>query len=259
MSNPEPRDLDVAVLSPYAQQVRLLKRHLSSLPPPPGIKLLAGANESRMGARPSWAHTVDSFQGNQADVIFVSLVRNNATLPGDGLGFLREASRLNVLLSRAERLLIIVGSWDFFNHQVSTVSANDCAPHRRAVARRKYSASGRWKTHPKFQDGPKGRKPDAGGNAKQPPAQLPRKLALKITGIGGIVSQTLGHKDRVLSIITDHASTEDEALTPRPRPPSLNLPGGKILCRQTQAVPDGGTKQDSMDGMIHASFAFSWK
>jgi hypothetical protein len=115
------RELDVAVLSPYSQQVRLLKKYLAELPPPRGLKLLSGANESRAGARLSWAHTVDSFQGNQADVIFVSLVRNNSLLPGEGLGFLREASRLNVLLSRAERLLLLVGSWDFFVHQASMV------------------------------------------------------------------------------------------------------------------------------------------
>jgi hypothetical protein len=61
---------------------------------------------------------VDSFQGNQADIIIVSLVRNNDRL---ALGFLEEPSRLNVLLSRAERLLVLVGSWDFFYNQVSTV------------------------------------------------------------------------------------------------------------------------------------------
>jgi len=72
-----------------------------------------------------FAHTVDSFQGNQADVIAVSLVRNNASLPGAGLGFLAEAPRLNVLLSRAERLLVLVGSWEFFERQVSLVDPTD--------------------------------------------------------------------------------------------------------------------------------------
>ncbi|WP_194911130.1 AAA domain-containing protein [Catenulispora rubra] len=47
--------------------------------------------------------TVDSFQGNQAEIIAVSLVRNNTRLSGDGLGFLVESPRMNVLLSHAER------------------------------------------------------------------------------------------------------------------------------------------------------------
>ena len=70
-------------------------------------------------------HTVDSFQGNQADVVAVSLVRNNTEGPGRGMGFLDESSRINVLLSRAERLLVLLGSWDFFRYQISTVELDD--------------------------------------------------------------------------------------------------------------------------------------
>jgi superfamily I DNA and/or RNA helicase len=51
--------------------------------------------------------------------VIVSLVRNNDFSPGSGLGFLQESSRMNVLFSRAERLLVLVGSWDFFKHQVT--------------------------------------------------------------------------------------------------------------------------------------------
>ena len=57
----------------------------------------------------------------------VSLVRNNRRPPGTGLGFLEEAARINVLLSRAERLLVLVGSWEFFQHQLQAVSIDD--PH----------------------------------------------------------------------------------------------------------------------------------
>jgi superfamily I DNA and/or RNA helicase len=64
------------------------------------------------------AHTVDSFQGNQADVVIVSLVRQNQNPPGEGLGFLKESSRMNVLFSRAESMLVLVGSWDFFQYQL---------------------------------------------------------------------------------------------------------------------------------------------
>lgn len=62
----------------------------------------------RMGA------TVDEFQGSEADVVIVSLVRNNALVPWKSIGFLKEKNRMNVLLSRAKQKLVIVGSWDFF-------------------------------------------------------------------------------------------------------------------------------------------------
>jgi superfamily I DNA and/or RNA helicase len=41
-------------------------------------------------------------------------VRNNALVPWKSIGFLKEATRMNVLLSRARHKLVIVGSWDFF-------------------------------------------------------------------------------------------------------------------------------------------------
>ncbi|UOX90350.1 AAA domain-containing protein [Amycolatopsis sp. FBCC-B4732] len=119
---------ELAVLSPYNQQASLLRRRMRKTTLPEGLELKPALN-----ARPgdpggaSGVHTVDSFQGNQADVIAVSLVRNNLHDPGHGLGFLDDASRLNVLLSRAERLLVLVGSWDFFREQVRTVELDDTA------------------------------------------------------------------------------------------------------------------------------------
>jgi hypothetical protein len=74
------------------------------------------------------AATVDSFQGDQADVVVVSLVRNNKKDPGKGLGFLREEKRMNVLFSRAERLLVLVGCWEFFKYQIQGVPADDTQP-----------------------------------------------------------------------------------------------------------------------------------
>lgn len=64
--------------------------------------------------------TVDSFQGNEADVVIVSLVRNNSRTGTGALGFLSEPQRMNVLLSRAKWRLIIIGSLDFLRACTST-------------------------------------------------------------------------------------------------------------------------------------------
>jgi len=67
--------------------------------------------------------TVDSFQGGEADLVLISLVRNNAhSTPSKALGFLRDNRRMNVLLSRAKWRLILVGSLSFYRHVV-TMSA----------------------------------------------------------------------------------------------------------------------------------------
>lgn len=81
------------VLSPYSKQVKKLN------------------NEMKEGI----AHTVDSFQGNEADVIIISLVRHNVNPTiRQALGFLVEMRRMNVLLSRAKHKLIIVGCFGLF-------------------------------------------------------------------------------------------------------------------------------------------------
>ncbi|MGV9292788.1 AAA domain-containing protein [Amycolatopsis sp. NPDC003676] len=124
----------VAVLSPYAQQVGYLKEKLDTdvLRQALSESGLRFAKDPRGGPRTGrdGFFTVDSFQGNQAEIIVVSLVRNNAKPSGSGLGFLDEARRLNVLFSRAERLLVLAGSWDFFRFQVEHVSRNPEQPSR---------------------------------------------------------------------------------------------------------------------------------
>jgi superfamily I DNA and/or RNA helicase len=118
----------VAVLSPYAQQVGYLKEKLNTdaIRQKLSKSGLRFAKDPRGGPRTGrdGFFTVDSFQGNQAEIIVVSLVRNNTKPSGSGLGFLAEAQRLNVLFSRAERLLVLAGSWDFFQSQVEHVSRN---------------------------------------------------------------------------------------------------------------------------------------
>jgi hypothetical protein len=64
------------------------------------------------GASPRWPHltvevnTVDAYQGREMDYIVYSVVRSNAERQ---IGFLRDERRLNVALSRARELLVVVG------------------------------------------------------------------------------------------------------------------------------------------------------
>ena len=53
----------------------------------------------------------DNYQGEESDIVIVSLTRSNAD--GD-IGFMRSPERLNVLLSRARKALILVGNSDTF-------------------------------------------------------------------------------------------------------------------------------------------------
>ena len=122
---------EIAVLSPYNQQRRRLDDMLQRLTLPEGFRFReslfqrsrANQQQERRQVR---AHTVDSFQGNQADIVIIGLTRNNGlpgpvTGRGHGLGFLLERERLNVLLSRAERMLVLVGSWHFIKSQLAGV------------------------------------------------------------------------------------------------------------------------------------------
>jgi hypothetical protein len=66
-------------------------------------------------------NTVDKFQGMERNIIIVSTVRsdkkieNGITKPNRDIGFAKSPQRLNVALSRAKRLLIVVGNKDFFS------------------------------------------------------------------------------------------------------------------------------------------------
>ncbi len=111
--------LSLAVLSPYRAQVNLLSEALESFyqSPPEWLKPLP------KGQFP--AGTVDSFQGNEADVVVVSLVRNNRRKMPGAFGFLSEDERMNVLFSRAEKLLVLVGAWEFFQTNLRDVRVDD--------------------------------------------------------------------------------------------------------------------------------------
>ncbi|MFE3125231.1 AAA domain-containing protein [Streptomyces hydrogenans] len=131
--------INVAVLSPYAQQVVILgdllrrpemrtalqKNGIVLAPDPRNAGDTSATAQGGAGKSKEGVFTVDSFQGNQSEIVAVSLVRNNTREPGQGLGFLKAASRMNVLISRAEQLLVLVGSWDFFRTQVANVPRDE--------------------------------------------------------------------------------------------------------------------------------------
>lgn len=63
--------------------------------------------------------TVDRFQGREADIIVVSLVRDRVrpmAPPVKTVGFLADPARINVLLSRSRELLVVVGRYDVYAH-----------------------------------------------------------------------------------------------------------------------------------------------
>ncbi|KVU25144.1 DNA helicase [Burkholderia ubonensis] len=106
----------LAILSPYKAQVDKIQERLSSRKSG-DLQHLAHFKSVRSDG--AFVGTVDSFQGSEADVVILSLVRNN---PRNALGFLRDRRRMNVALSRAKAQLIIVGSLDFLAEAVRAVN-----------------------------------------------------------------------------------------------------------------------------------------
>ena len=109
----------IAVLTPYrAQADRLQQRIAESLKG--DLSHLTGFKPARSDG--GIVSTVDSFQGNDADLVVVSLVRNNPHVGKRALGFLSDSRRMNVLLSRAKFKLVIVGSLRFVKEAVRGVN-----------------------------------------------------------------------------------------------------------------------------------------
>lgn len=86
--------IDVGVISPYRAQVQYLRHLLKQREFFKPFRKLISVN------------TVDGFQGQERDVILISLVRSNAE--GE-IGFLRDLRRMNVAMTRARMKLIILG------------------------------------------------------------------------------------------------------------------------------------------------------
>lgn len=108
----------LAILSPYSQQVSRLADAIRDVP---ALKYFAPPSHSGQ-----LCHTVDSFQGSEADLVVVSLVRNNPhSAIRNALGFLTDSRRMNVLLSRARWQLVLVGSFTFLDEVVGAATSDE--------------------------------------------------------------------------------------------------------------------------------------
>ena len=115
----------LAILAPYKAQVERLRNRIKAERKVSLEHLSAFYSVRADGAL---VGTVDSFQGNEADVVILSLVRNNPRAGRSALGFLQDRRRMNVALSRAKTQLIIVGSLQFLKEAVRGVNPGD-DPH----------------------------------------------------------------------------------------------------------------------------------
>lgn len=109
----------LAVLSPYKAQVEALQRKISTAMSGE-LRHLAAFSSVRSDG--GFVGTVDSFQGSEADLVILSLVRNNPLVGVKAVGFLRDQRRMNVALSRAKAQLVVVGSLRFLREAVRGVN-----------------------------------------------------------------------------------------------------------------------------------------
>lgn len=87
-------EIDVGIISPYRAQVQYLRRLIKKREFFKPYRRLISVN------------TVDGFQGQERDVVLISLVRANEE---GQIGFLRDLRRMNVAITRARMKLIIIG------------------------------------------------------------------------------------------------------------------------------------------------------
>ena len=84
----------VAIISPYKQQISILKEQLLHAP------------SLQMYGNKISVNTIDSFQGQERDIVYISMTRSNEE--GE-IGFLSDIRRMNVAMTRARKKLVIIG------------------------------------------------------------------------------------------------------------------------------------------------------
>ena len=89
----EQQNISIGIISPYKEQIELLKEKLVDFD-------YSGFPVSELAVK-----TIDGFQGEERDVIYISLVRSNEH---SEIGFLSDIRRMNVALTRAKKKLVVV-------------------------------------------------------------------------------------------------------------------------------------------------------
>ena len=84
----------IAIISPYKQQVNFLK------------DLFLHAKELHIYKEKIAVNTIDSFQGQERDIVYISMTRSNADAV---IGFLADTRRMNVAMTRARKKLVVIG------------------------------------------------------------------------------------------------------------------------------------------------------
>ena len=84
----------IAIISPYKQQLAVLNEQLSHAPDLQPYRSSISVN------------TIDSFQGQERDIVYISMTRSNDK---QEIGFLSEIRRMNVAMTRARKKLIVIG------------------------------------------------------------------------------------------------------------------------------------------------------
>lgn len=84
----------IAVISPYKQQVQTLKELYDHAP-------VLHPYRNRISV-----NTIDSFQGQERDIVYISMTRSNTE---SKIGFLSDIRRMNVAMTRARKKLVVIG------------------------------------------------------------------------------------------------------------------------------------------------------
>jgi ATP-dependent RNA/DNA helicase IGHMBP2 len=99
-TNQSNSNYSIGIISPYSEQIKLVKELI--------------ANDTYLEKFDIKAKTIDGFQGQEKDIIYISMVRSNTQ--GE-IGFLADTRRLNVALTRAKKKLVVIAD-------SSTISSN---------------------------------------------------------------------------------------------------------------------------------------
>jgi ATP-dependent RNA/DNA helicase IGHMBP2 len=92
LASPDVRP-SIAIISPYREQVQFIQEHIKK-------------DFDHYPDDDITVDTIDSFQGQERDVVYITLVRSN---PDGEIGFLKDTRRMNVAMTRAKKKLVVIG------------------------------------------------------------------------------------------------------------------------------------------------------